>query len=292
MLWRKFAYRWLDLTDGVQSDIVLIDNVRNIPLRTQLYNRANYHGTYTSSTLAWGRLFIFRGQIFGETKAERRAGRKKLIDVIQPEPNPNAYNRGFYELTWETDWGIEMTTMAKVYQAPEATNWLDDPIIEFTFSLYAESEKVYEPTQKTASGWIWFFIGTPLSTPLPTPFSWYAWAISCTNEGNRPAPIKVNVVGSCDNPRIINTTNSQKYYIGNGSNPYTSTNLVYDNRNLDNSPTEQLIVTDQWTNIKQYRTQGGDIFLEPWENHLVVLADDYPNSSSVTITWRDSYFLT
>lgn len=292
MLWKKFIYRWLDLTDWVQNDIVLIDSVRNIPLRTGINDRANFHWTYTSSSLAWGRIFIFRWQVFGKTKAERRAGRKKLIDVIQPEYSPTDINRGFYDLTRETDWGVEMTTKAKVYQAPEANNWLDDPVIEFSFALYSETEKVYSPTTKTANWWIGYFMGTPLPTTLPTPLSWYVGSIECNNEWNWIAPIRVNVVWDCTNVKIINLTNSQKYKLWQSWDDFNSTNLIYDNRNLTNDPTKILVVQDQWTSVKQYRTQGWDIFLNPWINNIVVLTDNYPNDADVIITWRDAYFLT
>lgn len=294
MLGKKFMYKGIDFTDWAEGDIVLIDSVRNIPLRTQTFDRANFHGTYSSPTLAGWRLFIFRWQVYWVDKDARYAGWKKLIDAIQPEHNPAATNRWFYDLTWETDWGVEMTTKAKVFQAPEATNGLSDPIIEFSFTLYSESEKVYAPTLKTANGWIGVFIGTPLPVTLPTPLSGFAGTITCTNDGNRPAPVQISVVWSSDNPKLINVTNSNKYFIWDvaGWNPYTTTNLIYDNRNLTNDPTKLLVVTDQWQNIKAERFQGGDIFLEPWDNQIVVLSDNYPNPADVTITWRDTYFLT
>jgi hypothetical protein len=49
------------------------------------------------------------------------------------------------------------------------------------------------------------------------------------------------------------------------------------------------LVTDKWTSIKQYRTSGAWIYLEAWENEIVVLADSYTWSPVVTVNFYDTY---
>lgn len=294
MLGKKWIFNSLNLTDLAHTEIVLTNVSKPIPLRTQVYEKSNFHWAYSSPTLAWWRLFTFRWSVFADSKPARWTGWKKIIDVIQPEFNPNASNRWFYDLTRETDWGIEVTVKAKVYRAPEPINGLDDAIIEFSFDLYAETEKVCSTTTKTATWNTWFFIGNALENTLSNTLSWYVWYIECENAGNRPAPVKIEVEWSAQNPKIINITNWNKYKIGNSSSSYTTTSLVYDNRNEDNDPTKQLVVTDLWNSIKSKRTQWWDIFLIPWTNQVVVLIDNYPGDWSfpnVTITWCDTYFL-
>lgn len=292
MLGKAFKYKGFDFTDWAQAEIVLQASQRPIALRTQVFDKANFHGTYLGATLAWGRLFEFDWQVFWETKAKRWIWRKKLIDVIQPDHNPSSINRGLYDLERLTDGWLAMTTKARVYAWLRDEHKIDDPIIDFSFSLYSENEAVFSPTVKTATWGIGIFAGIPLWTPFATPISWYGGYVTCENEGNRPTPIYVVVNWECDNPQLINLTNWYAYRIWSVDSPYTTNLLEYDNRNLNNDPTKVLVVNDLGNSIKAQRSQGGGIFLSPWENQFILLTDNDNPDVTMDIYRRDAYYLT
>jgi len=104
------------------------------------------------------------------------------------------------------------------------------------------------------------------------------------NKGDWIAPLKIQIAGQCTNPKIINTANGNKYRITG-----TTTNLVLDNRNLNNNPLEIFIVTDNGVNIKEKRHSGADIFLNAGMNHIAVLTDDPTENPTITITYRDTF---
>lgn len=298
MLGKAYQYKWLDFTDQVQSALLesqgycyVLQNIdKNVPLRTDTFDNANYHGGYTSATLAGGRLFTFVGKVCALTKEKRGQAWRILMNKLQPEPNPNVLSRWFYDLTWTDDDGSLRTVKAKVFNHPQPSNGVIDPentVIDFVFELYAETEKVYDPVVNTETGGIGTHGGMTLPTPIPDYLSWFAGYIECENEGNRDAPLKVQVVWSVINPKIINITNQQSYRLGTPTNPYTSTNLVYDNRNLNNVITERLVVTDNNVDVKKERSSWSDIYLSPWVNYIIVLGT---GTANVTVTRRDTYF--
>ncbi len=292
MIGKNRKFRSLDFTESTQKTSqqtnwysVVVQNVNmQTGLRTDINERANYHGSYSSETLANGRTFSFDCIAIWETKSKRATIRNTIVSTLQPPGNPWVTNRWFYKLYFQDDAGNDKYARCKVLNLPDPQNWLDDPLISFTFSLYCETEKIYWNTLKTASGGIATVWGTTFSTTFPTTFTWYAWTISCNNEWNWDAPMKVSVIGTVENPKIINVTNGQKYRIDK-----TTTNLILDNRNEDNNPKENLIVTDAWVNIKWYRDSWASVFLEQWINKIAVLADSYSAGTTVDITFRDTY---
>lgn len=293
MLGKNFKYKWIDFTDETQELsvinnwywIILQNNIKDVNLRTDIYNRANYHWSYSSETLSSWRLFTFTGKIVGTTKTQRYSAWNQLISAIQPENYPWVINRWFYNLERQNDNWDARTVKAKVFQPPIPSNWLESTVIDFTFELYAENEKIYDPTTNTATGSIWYMGWMTLSTTLPQTFTWYAWKITCNNSWNRAAPIKISVVWNVVNPKIFNITNWQKYRITK-----TISNLIYDNRNLNNKQNEILVVTDEGSDIRAYRNSWWLIYLEAWTNELIITADSFTWSPVVTITWRDTYF--
>ena len=292
MIWKARRYKGLDFTDSIQvaSQVsnwfsYIIQNAEYwVNLRTQSTERANYHGWYSSNTLAWPRLFTFTWKVIGTKKQDRHNWLSLLTNAIKPEWNPDTTNRGFYDLQRQDDWWNERTCKAKVYSMVKPTNWLDDPIIEYNFELYSETEKVYSPTVQTITWNLASFGGMTLSTTLPTT-SWnYTWAIPLTNAGNRYAPLKIQIVWTCTNPQIINVTNGNKYRIN-----WITTNLILDNRNLTNDPTQLFIVSDSGTNIKSQRRSWADIFLDPWLNKIAIITDNPNETATVYITFRNTY---
>ena len=292
MLWKSYKYKWLDFTDLGQEQLlqsqwycyVLQDVIKDTTTRTDVTNRANFHGGFSSETLANPRLLTFTGKVVWLTKAQRHLWFNALVSTIQPEGNPNIQNRWFYDLLFEDDGGTEKLLYAKVFTPPTATNWLDDPIIEYTFELLCESEKVYGVQNKQVTWWkavVWWMT---LPTTLPTVLWWFAWAIEVINDGNWIAPCKIQVVGTATNPKIYNLTNNQKYRLW-----LVTDNLILDNRNINNNPLETFIVTNNWFNVKANRLSGSDIFLQPWTNHIAVVTDVWSEDIQVIITYKDTY---
>jgi len=254
-------------------------------LRTDFFDIANYHWSFVSETLATWRTFTFECTLYADDMAKATDWRNKLIKNLQPEANPWSLNRGFYPLYF-TDWNwVDKFVYAKVTELPDPS--FDSKItktFDFTFSLYAESEKIFSTTYNSSVWSIWFQWWFTLPTPLPNSLSWYAWYISCNNIWNWSAPINVSIVWDVVNPKLINITNWNKYRIDK-----TITNLVFNNINLENNPTKRLLVTDAWTNISQYRNSWAWIYLDSGVNNFIVLADSFSWNPIVTVNRYNTY---
>lgn len=292
MIGKSRRYRTLDFTDSVQVtsqysnwySYILQDVRKDIDLRTEVTERANYHWAYSTNTLASARLISFTWKVIWTNKQKRHTALETLMNILKPEWNPSNQNRWFYDLNFQTDSWEERTCSAKVYKMPAVTNWLDDPIIEFSFDLYSETEKIYSPTTQTVTWWRWFFWWIYLPIPTQTYLSWYTWYITVNNWWDWYAPFKINILWTCTNPQIINLTNNNKYRI-----TWVTTNLTIDNTNLTNDPTKILSVTDWTVNIKSKRHSWAWLFLDPWVNHIILLTDVNSESPLVTINFRNTY---
>lgn len=289
MLTTNRSYKWLtfncsdvSLYDTLWYVFLLEEENHDTTLRTDIFDRASFHGGYSSETLASWRIFSFTGRILAKDATARETAMRLLISKIQPEGNPNVNGRGFYSLEWDDDLWIRRTVQSKVYQAPQITKDLKKQEISFNFQLLSENETIYSKITKVITGWIGIFGGFTLPTPIPAYLSWYTGFLTLNNEGNRQTPVKITVKGSVTNPKIINLTNNYNYKIG-----AITTDLLLDNTNPSNNPSQRLVVTDNLVNITQFRTQGGGIYLQPWINHIIVLSDVYPTVADVEITFRD-----
>jgi len=286
----NFKYKWIDFTHSVQKTsldtlgygIFIENETHQTTLTTNTFERANYHGWYTSDTLAGLRVFSFSWRVAGKTAANRETWRRQLFSTIQPEGDLGKFDRGFYDLEFTDGLSNVKTVKCKVFNAPNVKHEKCNISGTFEFDLIAETETISGKTTKTATGWIGYLWGFTLGTPLPIPLSWYVGKITCVNSGDWVSPVRVSVVWACTNPKIINITNWNKIRIGTNTS-----NLIYDNRNLDNDPTKRIVLTDSGTNILQYRDSGGGILLESGTNELVVLADSYAPGTVVTVTRRD-----
>ena len=292
MIGKARKYKWLDFTSAIQIasqvsnwySYILQDIKKDVALRTQSYDRANYHWWFSSETLAWPRLFTFSGVAIWTTKPQRDSALKLIMAQIKPEWNPNIQNRWFYDLNWKTDWWEDRTCKAKVYSLPSVTNWLDDPIIQFSFELYSETEKIYSPTTQIVTWWRWYLGWMTLPATLPNYFTNFLADIEVNNWWDWYAPCKISVVWKASDIQILNLTNGNVY-----RNNWVTTDFVLDNTNISNNPTELLVVTDLWANIKSNRNSWADIFLNPWLNKLVVLTSDPSETPTVYISWRDTF---
>lgn len=181
-----------------------------------------------------------------------------MYSQLQPDFNPYSLNRGFYDLIWEDCNGVEKFVKAKVSQMPEPQGDQCGATVEFTFQLQTETPDIYSTTEKEVVGGIGVLGGFTLPTTLPTPLSGYAGTITLTNEGNWNAPIEVRVEGNVVNPRIINTTNDEAYKLET-----TTLDLIYNNRNPNNRPTETIVVTNLGVDIREFRRSGLGVTLSP-----------------------------
>ena len=85
---------------------------------------------------------------------DRETGMRLLIGQIQQEGNPNATNRGFYDLEWDDDKGVRRTVRARVYEAPQITKDLKKQEVNFSFVLASENETIYTKTESQETGGI------------------------------------------------------------------------------------------------------------------------------------------
>ena len=293
MLNKNFLYKGIDFSTTAQQlsqatnwYSYILKNYSMTPwLRTDYFDMANYHGSFTSETLSSWRTLTFDFELFGDDCEKRAIWWNALLSAIQPEQNPWSLTRWFYKLNMYDCDAWDKFVYAKVVTLPDPT--LPDICkknFTFTFSLYSESEKVFWDTYNTSTWTIGFQGWMTLATTLPTTLSGYVWYITCTNDWNWAAPINLSLIWDVTNPKIINITNGNKYRITK-----STTNLIYNNINLENDPTKRLLVTDAGVNISAYRDSGAGIYLEPWDNDLVILADSYTWTPTAAISRYDTY---
>lgn len=283
MIIRDFTYKGISLSDSVAgtTKIVVQEVNKDVQLRTATFDRANFHGTNTSFTLASGRLFTVSGVIFGSTRADRATGQNVLASIIAPESNPTPDNKGFYDLTWVDDNGDTMVASAKVYSMPKYGHENGTPIIEFSFELYSEESFYTSNSDSEADGGYGYIGGAALPFTLPVALDDIVGAITVNNYGNFAAPCKVEVIGSIVAPKINNTTSGQSYGVS-----VTTTDFVLDTRG------DTPIITDVDVDISAYRSSGSSyISVLPGINYFVLQGSDYSPDSTVTvaITYRDTY---
>lgn len=284
MIERNIVYKGVSLAESaaVTNRVLITGMDKGIKLRTEVFNRQNYHGSYTSGTLAEGRLFSVSGVIFGTARSERGTGQALINSIIVPESIPSAANRGFYELSYTDDLGVVHVTQAKVYSAPRyEPGEPGSPDINFTFELYAETATTTASTEDTETGGLGAYSGFTLPVTLPAALDGLIGEITVVNDGNFAAGITVTVTGSVDDPKIHNVTSGQMY----GLTGVTTTDLVFD------STGASLTVEDAGVDVTGYRLAGSaSVFLDPGTNTLVITGANFPDATiTVEIAWRDTF---
>ena len=290
MIWKNFKFKDLNFSDEVQIQLQQEQNysypLQNVDYklqeRTQTFLNENYHGGLLSSTLFGVRYFDFEGIAIGLEKEQRGIVHQLLRTQLNIEANPQ--KNPYYNLFWLTDDNRPVFCKAKVTKAVDFKNALWDIRMPYDFQLASPSEKFYGVELKVLEKQLGSAGGTALSTPLWTALGGYGGEIVLENKGNRQAPIRLEVKGKCTNLKILNLTNSQKFRV-----EAITENFVYDNQNLDFLPNKELIVEDGEKNIKPLRSTGGQIFLEPWFNRIVVLTDDPSERANIKLYYRDTY---
>lgn len=290
MIGQSFRYKTLDFTDAVQHRLQatqgysypLQDIEYQLANRTQTILNENYHWGLLSQTLYGVRYFNFEGIALWLDKQARGIVHHLLRTALTIEANPQ--KNPYYSLFWKTDDGRDVFCKAKVTESITFKNALGDLRMPYEFQLASPSEKYYGIQLHSVEKHLWSSGGTTLSTSLGVALGGYGGEIVIENKGNRQAPVRIQIQGKCTNPKIINLTNSQKFRL-----EAITSDLVYDNQNLDFAPNKELVVEDKKINIKNKRSTGGHIYLESWYNRLVVLTDDPNERATITVLYRDTY---
>lgn len=290
MIWKNFKFKDLNFSDEVQIQLQQEQNysypLQNVDYklqeRTQTFLNENYHGGLLSSTLFGVRYFDFEGIAIGLEKEQRGIVHQLLRTQLNIEANPQ--KNPYYNLFWLTDDNRPVFCKAKVTKAVDFKNALGDIRMPYDFQLASPSEKFYGVELKVLEKQLGSAGGTTLGTTLGTALGGYGGEIVVENKGNRQAPIRLEVKGKCTNLKILNLTNSQKFRV-----EAITEDFLYDNQNLDFLPNKELVVEDKGKNIKPLRSTGGQIFLEPWFNRLVVLTDDPSERATIKLYYRDTY---
>ena len=292
MIGSNWKYKDLDF-----SSVKLLDNsfvLQNVQydswIRISSSENSNAHWSRISRALANGRLFTFTGAVYAADRYKRWSTYDKIINEILIESDPDANQ--IYDLCRQDDMWRDRTVKAAVFSEPIGSNGTCDPIIKLQRSLASVSPNVYNPIVKEETGWLWLIGGTPYPYSLPDPWWGYSGAIRCVNNGNRPAPCKIEVIGESENVQIYNMSskwpNGIKYFYRlNGK----TTNLVLDNTEEVLAESDGIItqkVTDNWMDASFKRESGQTLLLQPWVNDIVVLGTGNPE---VKISFRDTYKL-
>lgn len=272
----NFTYKWFSFWDSVAKTnnfaIQKIDYGLN--LLTNVFEKTTGHWVYSTNTLSGWRLITIFWIVFWSSRTERRNAQQKLQSIIKPEFYLETTNRWFYEFTFENDdWEI-LKWQWKVYSDIKYEDTVDSPLINFSFDIFAEDPSLKSYAQKNLSWFDWFIGWTPLGCTLWVQLNEVIGELNVENKWNRQAVCKIQAVWKLVNPVIKNLTTGRTYWVLK-----TTTNFVFD------STGENLVVTDEWVNVKWLRKPWSKlIYLDPWINKLILLADNHYVSSEVTFS--------
>ncbi len=280
----NFTYKSLNFSDSqARVNNFAIQSVQyGLNLMTQVFEKTTWHWAYSTNTLSWGRILTISWTIFWTTRADRWNAQQRLQSIIKPEYYLEIVNRGFYEFTFENDnWDI-LKWQAKVYSDIRYEDTVDSPLINFSFDLMAENPAFQSYSQHSANGFDWFIGWVKLWTKLWVKLDEQIWELTITNAGNRNAPVKIQVIWDIDYPTIKNLTNWRSYGLDKSTK-----NVFFDNTWWT------LVVTDEWINVKWYRTAWSKlIFLDPWINKIILTAkNNYLMSDVVFVVRRNDTFI-
>mgnify|MGYP001690260039 CR=1 FL=1 len=290
MLGKNRKYKNLDFSDVFQKKHQK-ENGRSYPLqdkyddmisRTEEFANANYHGGILSHSLYGIRYINFLGVGIGVSKEERA----KVLRVLQEElslPHGNG-NQEYFDLFRETDDGGKRTCKAKISQALSTRHQLWNYKFDYTFQLACPSEKIYGLETRIKRMSRGFLGGVPLGSPLATEIWSFGGVEIVTNEGNRYAPIRIQLIWTCTNPKIINLTTGEIIRI-----QAVTQNLIFDNRNIDFSQARAWKLEDLGQDISAKRLTGKDLYLSPGKNKIVITTDIPEENPEIILTRRDTF---
>lgn len=290
MLWKNRKYKGLDFSDATQRTLQrelwysfpLQEKSDSLASRTDEWTHSNYHWGQLSRSLYGVRYLNFAGVGIGKSKEERA----KVLRLLQEKLSltHGIGNLEYFDLYRETDDGQARTCKAKISQALETKHQLNSYKFDYTFQLACPSEKIYGIETKVATlarGFLW---GAGLEMGLEDAIGSFAGGGIVINEGNRYAPLKIQIIGKCTNPKLYNATTGEVIRL-----VLQSQNLIFDNRNLNFKEGKNWILEDGGENVSSKRATGKDLYLAPGENHIVVITDDPEENPEVIITRRDTF---
>ncbi len=280
MLLKNFSYRGYSLSDdnSATNHIVLQNEVKEVKLRTEVYEKQNSHGSYSSTTLASGRLLTISGYIFGKNKADRFIGEQIIEAMTTPELYPSATNTWFYDLTFTDDGWFDRKISCKVYSKPTYSHDIDAPIIEFEFELYSDDPHMLSLNSNSASGSLGSYGGVKLPTKLKAKLNNKVNDFTVVNTGNWLAPVTITVTWTLTNPKVW--VNDRYYQV-----VWVTTLLVITNT------LSRFMVTENGNDITALRGAGSKtLALNPWNNVILLDSDDVNATASIQIVWNDSTF--
>jgi hypothetical protein len=188
-----------------------------------------------------------------------------------PEINPWK-TTWLYTLSWETDDWTEVKTQCQVYNPPRYDEmWAWQLFINWTFELYAPDPIYQWLITKTNNGVYGRKWGVKLWTTLWTKLNELLAEISVENTWNWTAPVRIEIKGNIENPKIKNMTNNTFYWLSR-----TCNDLLID------WTWTWLIVTDNWINVKADRMPWSEILrVEPWVNTYILKWTNFSYDSEV-----------
>ena len=277
MIGKNYKYNWFDFSPSnvYNTHVALSDVTHTTSQRTDIVDNVNDHGSTASNTLESWRTIVFEGYVFGITKHDRGVYWRALNQAINIEPYVNV--DPFYKLEFQSDDWEDLRVMAKVNTKPAGENGVNDSRIEFTFSLYCDTNEVYGATLHTATNRAWAFWWTSFANSFWDSWGDIAWVDTCVNNWNFKAWCKIEAYGTLVNPKVKNMTNWQEFKIN-----WTTSALVL------NSIWWDWRVTDAWEDIMYKRDYWVPLFLSPWEN-TIIITDDTWAAVNYTVSWYDTW---
>lgn len=290
MLGKNRKYKGLDFSDTIQKHLQqtmgysfpLQEYSADLSTRTEERTNANFHGGTLSHSLYGVRYMNFSWIGIGKSKQERGIVLKLLMDQLTLRHGVKSDE--YFDLSRETDDGQPRTCKAKITKPIETRHELTSYKFEYSFQLACPSEKIYAPTQQLQKISRGFFGGTPLAQSLPVAIGSFGGGGKILNEGNWYAPFKLQIIWTCTNPKIFNLATGESIRI-----QATTTNLIFDNRNLNFEEGKDWILEDLGQDISSKRSTGKDLYLAPGENQLVVITDNPDEEPEIFVTRRSTF---
>lgn len=206
MLGRRFTYKEVQFPytaqEGYASGWYADVKWKTISTRTTVIDKQNYHGAFTSPTLAGARLITVSGQIFSADKETRGLIRKNVDNIFILEGIPTL-DAGIYELEIRDDDNNDWIINAQVYSMPDYDNDRGNPIINFNCELLAADPIFRSKTITNVYGIYGLFGGSSLPITLPDGLGGSINIIETANTGNFASPPVITITGDIVNPKII-----------------------------------------------------------------------------------------
>lgn len=248
-------------------------------LRNFVASRQDFHGSISKPTFADGKLIDVSGEIFSVAKASRGDAKNIVANLFKIEDFPaedNELKKLEFTDDDETDWFI----WCKVYTMPDYQNGRGEPVIFFTFQLYAPDPLVLSADLQTAEGIYGLLGGVNLPVQLPVDLFGALNPITCVNDGNFAAKAKITIKDKITNPKVINLTTGRFFKLNIAMNE--GDELIID--------TETATANLNGSSVLANRADGSNwLFVNSGTNYFILIGDDFDfddqEKASIKIDW-------